>query len=330
MMNTYGSDYMEILFINQRGAEYGQSLLYHGLTKLGYNVVPWFWSTFHFEDLAECDMNCSDPRSPCSDPTVGIGCTNHPAHLALPYPRYIEHEKIIDTNWDLVVTNNGFGHEQLHRHFRRRGIPIAALDLGDSPQSAWGAWNRVIGGPPDFFFRREYYPGQQGFPLSYSFYKERAVGREALETRPGLVVSSLYRPTNSTRQRVSEAIGKTFENSFVGQKPHSEYLETIASSLFSVALPGAGQDTLRAWEIASQGSVLCKPEQSITINNDFVGGESCIVFKNVEDLVSQIKYYLNCSPDVYNKLRQNCYEHFLKHHTTEARATEFLNRCGLL
>ena len=318
---------LNILFINQRQSEYGQSLLYHGLTKLGHHVVPFYWSSFHFEQLQPCEQKCSDKNSPCQDFSAIIGCTNHPAHLDLPHPTAMEIVDMLWYNWDLIVTNNGYGNEELHRHFRRQGIPIAALDLGDSAQSAWDAWCGVIGGPPDFFFRREYYSGQQGFPLSYSFYAERAVDREALETRPGLVVSSLYRPTNASRKQTSEEIKKTFPNSFVGQKPHSEYLATIANSQFSVALPGAGQDTLRAWEIASQGSVLCKPTQSITINNDFVGGESCIVFKNVEDLVSQIKYYLNNRKE-YDELRKRCFNHFIKHHTTEARAAELLERCG--
>lgn len=319
----------DILFINQRQPEYGQSLLYHGLYNLGHFVYPWFYSTFHYERLEECDMDCAAPTSPCSDVTVPIGCTNHPAHLNLNPPGFMEHEHILNKSWDLIVTNNGYGNERLHRHFRGQGIPIAALDLGDSARHSYEAWCEVLEGPPDFFFRREYYPGQPGRPLSYSFYRERArlLGADEIGTK--LSISCLYRPTNPIRNIIGSEIKAEFENSFVGQKPHSEYLETLASSQFSVALPGAGQDTLRHWEIPSQGSVLCMPPSPITVNNQFTDGENCLIFNSVDELIFKIKYYLNSSPSVYNKLRENSFQHFMKYHTTEARAAEFLQVCGL-
>ena len=251
-----------------------------------------------------------------------VGCTNHPAHLTLPktYDRNVK-------RWDLVVTNNGYGNERILRQFIKEGTPIACLDLGDSARAAYPEWSAVLGEPPKLFFRREYKAGQPGFPLSYSYYGERAHLWDA--AFPVWDVACLYRPTNPQRAEFASAISKAFDSSVVGQKPHSEYLETIGSSLFSVALAGAGEDTLRHWEIPSQGSVLCKPKSSIVVNNDFTGGVNCIEFENTEDLVTQIKSYLNSSDhSVYNTLRNNCYQHFLKYHTTEARAREFLNLCG--
>ena len=317
---------LNILFINQPTSEYGQSLLYHGLHSLGHNVYPYYPNTFHYVHLKECDMDCENPQNPCKGNT-GWGCLNHPAHLALTQPYYIAPGTILDMKWDLVVTNNGFGNERILRSLDRRGIPIACLDLGDSDQPAYPQWASVLGRAPELYFRREYKAGQPGFSLSYSWYAgNRAAHQLAF---PVWDVSCLYRPTNSQRAGFAAAISEAFDNSVVGAKPHKEYLETIGASLFSVALPGAGQDTLRHWEIPAQGTVLCKPKSSIIVNNDFTGGENCIEFENVEDLISQVKYYLNSSHDVYNKLRENCYSHFLKYHTTVARASEFLNKCGL-
>jgi len=321
---------MNILFINQPTSEYGQSLLYHGLYSLGHHVVPLYPNTFHFDSLEDCAMECSNPESPCSNIKSRVGCTNHPAHLALPNQlgRSESLQVLIEdkTNWDLVVTNNGYGHERLLRNYIKRGIPVACLDLGDSPRAAFPEWSAVLDGPPKLFFRREYHVGQPGFPLSYSYYGDRASLHEL--AFPVWDVACLYRPTNPQRAKIGERIREAFPNSVVGQKPHSEYLETIGSSLFSVALPGAGEDTLRHWEIPSQGSVLCKPKSSIIVNNDFTGGVNCIEFEDAEDLVIQIKSYLNGPHGLYNKLRDSCYQHFLKYHTTKARASEFLNHCG--
>lgn len=312
------------MFINQSQSEYGQSLLYHGLRKLGHFVQCVFPNTFHFDKLIECSGNCNDRYlSPCKLETT-FGCNIHPSHLTF-NPQHLAGD-ITKHEWDLVITNNGYGNEPLHRLLSSSN-KIAALDLGDSKSSSIDAWTKVIGKKPDYFFRREFIEGQEGFPFSYSFFREknRFTALQFMEW----TVTSLYRPTNPKRQKISEALKKEFgEKCFVGQKPHIEYLNTLARSKFSVALAGAGEDTLRHWEIASQGSVLCMERQSITINNAFKDGENCIIFDSVEELISKIKKYEE-DEEEYKRLRGACYLHFLKFHTTEARAQELLTRCGI-
>ncbi len=224
---------------------------------------------------------------------------------------------------DLVITNNGYGKEELYREqlFNRK---IAALDLGDSPISSYGAWSLVIGRPPDFFFRREYFEGQEGKPLSYSFY-DRAL--EFNETKDlEYTVSFMFRPTNPERMALAEHI-RAIPGSFVGEVPHSQYLDILSKSRFSIALKGAGYDSVRRWEIPCRGSVLCTDYAPITINNDFVDGESCIKFSSPKELIDKINGYLN-NDNKFNLLRLNCFNHFKSYHTTTERAKQFLKDCG--
>jgi hypothetical protein len=225
--------------------------------------------------------------------------------------------------WDLVVTNNGYGHLDLHRALVRQGVPIIALDLGDSPQSAWAAWRDVLQSDNFFFFRREFYKGQEGIPLQYAYYA--AIPHTASD--PKYSLSFLYRPTNHLRTELSVEFAD-FPDSFVGEVTHHEYLRILSQSKFSVGVRGAGWDTLRYWEIPAQGAVLCRMPSPIEIPNDFQDGVNCVEFSTADELREKITHYLNNS-SVYNTLRANSLEHFKKFHTTKARAQQMLDACGL-
>lgn len=302
---------LQILFICQQGSEYGQSLLYHGLRELGHHVVDYPYNhTFHFKMLQPCKQDCRN--GPCTIPGP-IGCTNHPAHLCL-----MPHDAI-DHGWDLVVTNNGHGHKALHQALARQGVPIIALDLGDSPSSSWGAWREVIGSDNFFFFRREYYPGQEGEPLPYAYYE----AIPAPVNKPEYELSFLYRPTN--RQRTDFAVEfSDYPDTFVGEVPHHKYLNILSNSKFSVAIRGAGWDTLRYWEIPAMGAVLCRMPSPIVIPNNFEDGVNCIEFTTPGELKEKIHHYL-ANPLEYNSLRAKSLEHFKKYHTTAKRAEYMLS-----
>lgn len=306
---------MQILFINQQRPEYGQSLLYHGLRELGHRVVDYPYNyTLHFKMLQPCKQDCQN--GPCTIPGP-YGCTNHPAHLCLP-----PHDPL-DYGWDLVVTNNGFGNENLHRALNRAGVPIIALDQGDSPTDSWNAWRKVIGTDQFFFFRREYHEGQPGKPLPYSYYEAIPRPYEKQE----FTISFLYRPTNFLRTQLSVELAD-FPDAFVGEVPHHDYLHKLELSKFSVAVRGAGWDTLRYWEIPSRGAVLCRMPSPIKIPNDFEDGINCIEFTNSDELREKVNHYLNDKMG-YNRLRAKSLEHFKKFHTTAARAKYMLKECGL-
>lgn len=319
--------HLKILFINQPNSDYGQSLLYHGLTRLGHYIIPWFNNPFHFQSLKDCSIQCGE-NSPCKllSDNSKHGCTNHPAHLSIKKDESYGGVNILQ-HAGLVITNNGYGNEELLRTLIKNGRKICVLDLGDSTSSSIEAWTQVLGQKPEFYFRREYLQGQFGHPLSYSFYNEKAVFRGENELMYN--VSFLTRPTSSERKTYSDALN-SIPGSVIGAVPHSQYLDILSKSKFSVAVRGAGFDTLRRWEIPARGSVLCLERSPIVINNDFEDGLNCIKFSSPDELIGKINYYLNSSDkSVYNKLRKNCFDHFIKYHTTEARAKELLEKCNL-
>lgn len=288
--------------------------MYHGLRSLGHHVVDYPQNhTFHFRVVQPCKGDCEN--GPCTIPGP-VGCSNHPAHISMLYLDAMDHK------WDLVVTNNGYGHEKLHRALSRAGVPIAALDLGDSPSDSYNAWHKVIGSSNFSFFRREYYRGQPGLPLPYSYYEVPELCEEKEHS-----VAFLYRPTNPLRQQLAADI-EDFPDAIIGEYPHYEYLQKIARSKFAVAIRGAGWDTLRYWEIPALGSVLCRQPSPIEIPNDFQDGVNCVEFNTITELKEKIDYYIK-RPAVYNKMRQDSLQHFQKFHTTEARARQLLEAvCG--
>lgn len=318
---------MNILFFNQPISEYGQSILYHGLRKLGHYVEPVLRNTFHFTGLTDCDGDCAN--GPCGmhhDAVWLEGCTRHPSHLTLPTqqrPELLGDEEFTKVKWDLVITNNGIGYEEEHRELIKNGNRIACLDLGDSSQSAFTAWVQVLGQEPDWFFRREFYEQQIGYPLQYAFYEEKSQFRPLEEME--FSVCCLHRPTNPIRAQVGQAVA-SIPNSFVGEVHHSQYLDIMSKSRFTIALPGAGMDTLRHWEAPGMGSVLTRLPSPLSVLNDFQNGVDCVEFSNLDELVEKINYYLNNSnEEVYLKMRQQSYDKFKEFHTTKARAQQLLN-----
>ena len=314
---------LKILFINQPGPEYAQSQLYHGLKSLGHIVWDYPYNqTFHFEELKECNVDCS--IGPCNQQSK-IGCTRHSAHLTLKdYPQMpLDIERVID-QIDLVVTNNGFGYEELYKLLKH--IPIAVLDLGDSKHSSYDIWCKCIGKEPTAFFRREYQIGQKGHPLTYSFYRERSKFPPYRELKYNM--SCMFRPTNIMRQEIIDSI-KTVPELFIGTLQYSDYLNRISESKFVLDLPGAGITCVRTSEIAGRGSVIVRPQQKeVFIEHDFKDMLNCVEYTSKKELLEKIEYLLK-NRVVYDYLRLNSWAHYHAYYTTEARASELLTKVGL-
>jgi hypothetical protein len=307
--------YNILLITNPIYHDYGASLLYDGLRKLGHTVQDCPYNYFfHFSELKNCNLDCKN--GPCATPST-IGCKSHPAALTLDYQLISENP--LDDKFDLIVTNNGIGQEKLHRALAKRNIPMICLDLGDSTNSAYDLWKQVVGSSQFTLFRREYLEGQTGHPLPYSWYDVNSI-----PIQPTYSISCLYRPTNPLRNTISNEI-RQIENSIVGTFSHAEYMDIISHSAFSVALPGAGYDTLRHWEIPAMGSVLCRMPSPIVVPNDFKDGVNCIEFNSVSELREKINRFLH-DPIGYNVLRANSLEHFKKFHTTAQRAQYMLDK----
>jgi len=310
---------MKILFINQPppNNDYAQSQLYYGFKKLGHQVFCYPKNhTFHFETLQNCDIECKN--GPCSISNK-TGCF-HPSHLTL--KEEFTSQYIGDFIPDVTITNNGYGMEMLYRTPIIAKSKIVALDLGDSTYDSYNEWTQCIGRKPDLFLRREHLQNQNGLIFDYAFYDEKFIKRPTNQLIYS--VAYMHRPTNAERAMYGEII-KTIPNSIVGEFKYQEYLEILSYSKFAVAMPGAGQITVRHAEIPARGAVLCKkilPQQY-----SHRPYQPSIEFSTPEQLVSAIKENTDISK--YNFLREASWTNALKYGTATSRIKHILeNICS--
>jgi hypothetical protein len=105
--------------------------------------------------------------------------------------------------------------------------------------------------------------------------------------------------------------------------PWLKYRDIIAKSKLSVAVPGAGFDTLRYWEIPYHGACLVSWRPWIKIPNNFIDGENAAFFRNINELEEKVLYCLKS--DRWESMAREGREHFLKYHTPEKRAVSILS-----
>ena len=289
---------MKILFVTQpNSAEYAISQLFYGAVKLGHEVSHYpFNPFFNFASLEDCEMDCKN--GPCAKPSL-IGCENHSAHLAITPKTNIK--SFLNFIPDITITNNGYGMEMLYRTPIIAKSKIVALDLGDSAYDAYNEWCQCIGRKPDLFLRREHLIGQHGLPFDYSFYDDKLTKRPTKDLIYS--IAFMHRPTNPERAMYAEVI-KRIPNSIVGEFKYTEYLKILSYSKFAVAMPGAGQTTVRHVEIPGMGAVLCR----MPWPKNFSDRETCpsITFNSPEELEGQVLSLLE-KPALYEHIRNSSF-----------------------
>ena len=102
------------------------------------------------------------------------------------------------------------------------------------------------------------------------------------------------------------------------------YRELLFRSKVGVNVAGAGYDCGRYWEILASGAMLLTQELDIKIPNPFVDGESCIVFKSLDDFDQKVDQILSRSIDV-SEIAHQATKHLLNYHTSRHRAQYLLN-----
>lgn len=112
-----------------------------------------------------------------------------------------------------------------------------------------------------------------------------------------------------------------------GRLPWPQYMEVLRSSRIAVCPPGAGADTMRMWEALSAGCVVVPtamphrrwPPGTIALRHCDIGELAWFL-----DAVHSGAYVI--APEEH----QRTIDMFLKYHTTQARARQFLAHCGFI
>lgn len=109
----------------------------------------------------------------------------------------------------------------------------------------------------------------------------------------------------------------------------SKYQNILSRSMISVNAIGGGYDCARYWEILASGAMLLTQDIEIQIPNPLINGEHCVVFRNSEELIQQLKHY-NSRPDEVNRIARAGSAHALSYHTTAKRAEYFLEKINIV
>src|SRR6266542_3913714 len=105
-----------------------------------------------------------------------------------------------------------------------------------------------------------------------------------------------------------------------------EYLRELAATKVCLSFWGAGDDTLRYWEIACVGSLLLAQRPRMPVPDNFIDRREAVFMQDdLTDLVELLNYY--CDHDAEREaIAAAGRAKFLRCHTTSARARYFLNR----
>jgi hypothetical protein len=307
-----------ILVLTHDRSDYGMDTLYDGLCRLigTDNVLEYPWKpTLHGRSReAAQDYPCF---------------FNHPSE-----PRSLERllVELRDRRFDLIVYADVVQmarREDVRRILdAARGLPMVVYDPWDSCHIPMDAIARYTGGYPiELVFKREmlacvdYGPATVPLPFGFSeaLAPEPVGGSRSMELFwAGKRVWSL-RPIYL--KRIEQVLGRAFPDGF----EQAEYSRRLSSAGIGLSLFGSGFDSVRYWEVPAHGVMLLSERPPIRIPHNFADGVSAVFFDDLPELEGKLAHYL-ARPDEVRAIAEQGRRHFLKHHTTSARARHFLGR----
>ena len=307
-----------ILVICHDYSDYGLDTLYHGLcTVLGKeNVVEFPWKP----TLHGCDPHLAS----------GYPCLfNYPGE-ALSVDNLVTQLK--SGCFDLVLYADVIKMER-HDDVRRlitasADLPLVLYDTWDSCYTPLDLVYSYIGEKGfSQIFKRELLQGIQyeGEPISLPFgYPESFCQSQdsfAAEDKASVFWAGKreYGLRPLYLRRLESLLGQSFDVRY----DQETYKQKLRSSLIGLSFFGYGFDTVRYWELPANGVMLMAERLPIQIPNNFVDGESAVFFDTVAEMEEKLEYYLK-KPEAARQIAIKGHEHYLKYHTSTARARRFL------
>lgn len=120
-------------------------------------------------------------------------------------------------------------------------------------------------------------------------------------------------------RHIENVLGETFEQKY----DQEGYAAAMRRARIGLNGFGGGFDTVRYWELPAQGCMLLSERPPIRIPHNFEDGISAVFFDDLNDLDEKLKYYL-ANPDVVSEIALAGHEHFMRYHTSSARARQML------
>ena len=305
-----------ILVITHDHSDYGMDTLFHGLcTLLGKeNVVEYPWKpTLHGRN-----SNAAD-NYPCVFDYPG-----EPRHVS-DLVRELKHGR-----FDLIlyadVVQMAYQAEVRQLIHAAPHVPLVLYDTWDDCFTPVRTLLQYCGRPNfDLIFKREmlagvdYGPHTHPLPFGYpDSLVEPASGREKSEAvfwagKKEYGLRPLYIP------RLEARLGRSLDRRF----DQAQYQRKLRNSDIGLSFFGCGFDTVRYWELPANQVMLMAERPPICIPYDFVDGQSAVFFDDLSDLERKLDYYLH-HPGEVDRIAAAGHAHFLRYHTSSARARQFL------
>ena len=305
-----------VLVITHDQPDYGMDSLYHGLcTILGkQNVVEYPWkATLHGRE---------------KDKAAGYPCVHdYPGE-----PRSVAslEQDLKQGRFDLIIYADVVRmnrQEEIRRLLRANpDLPVVLYDTWDDCYTPLGRILAYTGLERfNLMFKREmlqgvdYAPNTLPLPFGYprtsendpaGYQRTRSVfwaGKDEYGLRP------LYIP--ALEGFLGESLRERFEQ--------DAYRQRLCRSRIGLSFFGCGFDTVRYWELPANGVMLLAERPPIHIPYNFVDGQSAVFFDDLDDMLAKLDYYRN-HPMEAERIARNGYRHYAMHHTTTARARQFL------
>ncbi len=299
-------------------SDYGMDTLYDGLCRvLGpENVVEWPWKpTLHGRD---------------KDAAV-----NYPCWFEYPgAPRSVDDlvRELREGRFDLIVfadfVQMNKQDDVLRMLDAAPDVPVVVYDPWDDGGATQDAARDYLGGRAiAAYFKREMLScldyGANAYPLPFG-YPDMHVPKVLPERRDTDLFwagKRLFGTRSLYLDHLNGVLGRTLDQKL----SQEEYRRAIANARIGLSFFGFGFDTVRYWELAAHGCMILAERPCIRIPFNFVEGESAVFFDDVPELEEKLAYYLAHDEEA-ERIGRAGREHFLRYHTTSARARQFLGR----
>jgi spore maturation protein CgeB len=112
---------------------------------------------------------------------------------------------------------------------------------------------------------------------------------------------------------------------FSKNMPYDEYLKTISRSFIAVSAWGAGESSMRMWQIMANKTCCFRQKTQIEFPNAPLDGEHCVTYKTAEEFEEKIRDYLKRKDDCI-KIGIKGFEHTKKFHVGKAKVQYMLDK----
>lgn len=171
------------------------------------------------------------------------------------------------------------------------------------------------------YFKREHLGETSAIPLNFAYSEKYIPENINTERTIPIFWAGMW---NSYRKKYLNACENLSRNIF----SQEDYRKRLLGAKIGLSLRGFGFDTVRYYEIPAHGALLFAEKVPITIQNNFMDGDTAVFFESEEELKDKLGYLLN-NPEYADKIRIKGHEWLKKYHTGAVRASQILEHIKL-